>query len=265
MRITAVREMFEEAGILLCKPRKVDPAKHLHNGMLHYEFPELQDKTVLQEWQKRVRKTPFAFADLCKELDCVPDIHALYDWSNWLTPSVFKSKSRFDTMYYLLIIPKMPRVVIDGNEAVKAQWASPSSLLADHAKGQTRLMPPQLYELTRLKPITNIGDLQQRLKTRQRLGIERYFPVFRKAIDGSLFLLPGDDLYPTTPDYIGTEPPVQEISSTIAQLKETSQSLHRGIINTDGAVQRFEINVERLKIWKYILKSKLFWCAGSGS
>lgn len=121
LRITAVRELFEEAGILLCKPRTVDPVKHIQDGMLHYEFPELENKEKLQEWQKRVRKDSTSFLQLCKLLDCVPDINALYDWSNWLTPTTFKPKSRFDTMYYMVILPRMPRVVIDGNEAVKAQ------------------------------------------------------------------------------------------------------------------------------------------------
>lgn len=121
LRITAVRETFEEAGILLCRPKNIDPSKHLHNGMLNYEFEQLQDKKDVQAWQKRIRKNSPDFIELCRQLECTPDIHALYDWSNWLTPTGFKAKSRFDTMFYLTILPRMGRVVIDGNEAVKAQ------------------------------------------------------------------------------------------------------------------------------------------------
>lgn len=121
LRITAVREAFEEAGVLLCRPKKLDPTNLLHNGKLHYEFKQLEDKKILQDWQKRVRKNGQQFIELCRELEVAPDIRSLHDWSNWLTPTVFKPKSRFDTMYYMIILPKMAKVVIDGNEAVTAQ------------------------------------------------------------------------------------------------------------------------------------------------
>lgn len=122
LRITAIREAFEEAGVLLCRPGGKLDDNHFHNGMLHYNhWKEFEDKKEIQNWQKKVRKSGSEFLSLCRSLNCVPDLWGLHTWSNWLTPTVFKPRQRFDTMFYITLLPKMPRVVIDGNEAVNAQ------------------------------------------------------------------------------------------------------------------------------------------------
>ena len=41
------------------------------------------------------------FLTMCKELDVCPNIWSLYEWSDWLTPLHLKTKSRFDTMFYV--------------------------------------------------------------------------------------------------------------------------------------------------------------------
>ncbi|CAL8069632.1 unnamed protein product [Orchesella dallaii] len=245
LRITAIRETFEEAGILICKPRTIDPVREME-GIPYYEFQQLEDKKEKQAWQKRVRKNAEDFLELCKQLDCVPDIEALHDWNNWLTPANFKPKSRFDTMFYMIVLPKLVHVLVDGNEAVKAQWASPPSILSDHFKGHVQLSPPQIYEMVRLKQLKTMKELQHRLELRKQLGLERYFVVLRKAKDGTLFLLPGDDMYPNAPDLINADPTfLEEMSETVAQLKDSSTNFHRGIANADGAITMYDINVTR--------------------
>ncbi len=119
LRITAIREAFEEAGVLLCRPRGKLPLDN--DELLHHSWKALEDKKHLQSWQKRVRKKGSEFLELCRSLNCVPDLWALHPWSNWLTPTVFKPRQRFDTMIYITLLPKMARVVIDGSEAVSAQ------------------------------------------------------------------------------------------------------------------------------------------------
>ena len=41
------------------------------------------------------------FLTMCKEFDICPNIWSLYEWSDWLTPLHLKTKSRFDTMFYI--------------------------------------------------------------------------------------------------------------------------------------------------------------------
>lgn len=62
-----------------------------------------QDPDQLEEWQRRVRQDPMEFLTLCKELLIRPDLNALVEWSNWLTPNSFGYK-RFDTIFYMVAV-----------------------------------------------------------------------------------------------------------------------------------------------------------------
>lgn len=116
-RLAAIRETFEEVGILIC--RKTDRASNLCD--YDYDYEQLSDRKVVQAWQTKIRKSPEEFINLCVELKCVPDLNALSDWSEWLTPTSLKPKARFDTIFYMLILPKMPRVAYDTHEVASAQ------------------------------------------------------------------------------------------------------------------------------------------------
>ena len=103
LRICAIRETFEESGILVAlnsshfdhcrKKAKVDFSS------------VLQDDSIL-EWRNKVLKNPFEFIRLCNHFEIVPNIWALMEWNNWLTPrsqnvKEIKGNKRFDTMFYL--------------------------------------------------------------------------------------------------------------------------------------------------------------------
>ena len=75
--------------------------------------------------------------------------------------------------------------------SVALQWSTPDSLVERHHGGQHQLMPPQLYEMTRLSPLHSVVYLERLLETRRRLGIERWLPAIYRTKDGSVFCLPG--------------------------------------------------------------------------
>lgn len=55
----------------------------------------------------------------CRELECVPDIWGLLEWSDWLTPR--NLPIRYDTLFYVCFIDTQPPVEGDGEEIVDAQ------------------------------------------------------------------------------------------------------------------------------------------------
>ncbi len=75
LRISSIRECFEESGILFLEK----------NGTLVSEA-ELPDRDELSRWRKTVESDSSAFYDLCCELDAWPKVADVFDWSNWLTP-----------------------------------------------------------------------------------------------------------------------------------------------------------------------------------
>lgn len=107
LRITAIRETFEESGILLCKQlnRKTDEPSVTAN---HLEIDSID------KWRKLVQKNASNFIDLCNQNNCCPDIGALHLWSNWLSPPILKTK--FDTKFFLAFIESPVSASPDGVE-----------------------------------------------------------------------------------------------------------------------------------------------------
>ena len=84
-RINALRELFEESGILLYRNRDglsenigyPDPAQmHSFND----------DVNMAAEWRQKVLDDPFAFEQLYRTMNCVPDILSLVPWARLQTP-----------------------------------------------------------------------------------------------------------------------------------------------------------------------------------
>ena len=56
---------------------------------------------------------------MCSELQCVPDVWSLVEWSDWLTPR--NLHRRYDTVFYLTFVEGQPAVKEDGEEIVDAK------------------------------------------------------------------------------------------------------------------------------------------------
>lgn len=127
-RICAIRETFEESGVLIARstkslhvvesPWSILRANKEHCAVYHSE----KDTTKLVEWRQRVTADPMQFLGLCSDLGIVPDVWSLYDWSNWLTPpvpgNIKKKWTRFDTAFYLCCLKDLPCVAEDASETV---------------------------------------------------------------------------------------------------------------------------------------------------
>ena len=109
-RINAIRETFEECGILLYLNWKNNTTK--------------LDKRVLKDWRSIVYRNDEKFLDMCNELKVVPDIWSLHEWSNWLTPTnmdAMHGGKRFDTAFYICTMKKSIDAVHDEQETVSSQ------------------------------------------------------------------------------------------------------------------------------------------------
>lgn len=126
-RICAVRETFEECGVLLVVP-KVEENSLLESIdkrgsdraqlQLSKEF-ELCDKSELAKWIALVNKDPSNFIRMCRELELLPNIWALHEWGNWLTPTgVYGKQRRYDTAFFICCLLETPHAVQDEKEIV---------------------------------------------------------------------------------------------------------------------------------------------------
>ncbi|XP_071453262.1 acyl-coenzyme A diphosphatase NUDT19-like [Hetaerina americana] len=223
-RITAIRELFEECGLLLAKKATVKIDKEGSNsGWSSF----LHSHEILQ-WQQRVQRNPREFIKLCEEFMCVPDVWGLKDWSIWLTPKHLPSK-RFDTTFFVAALNQIPPTVPDGKELSELKWEAPDQLLDEYRSQGIWLPPPQCYELARIAK--NFHQINQFLDySKYWCGCPRWMPVGIKAADGWVYVLPGDDMYPAEPDFFNVEDVKKEKNRSelqMAELRNNCIRLHR--------------------------------------
>ncbi|CAH7358755.1 acyl-coenzyme A diphosphatase NUDT19 [Phodopus roborovskii] len=212
LRICALREAFEEAGLLLLRPRGSEPASQQPGLALPLPPPP-----GLAAWRSRVRTDPHCFLQLCALLDCTPDIWALRSWGGWLTPYPHLSR-RFNTTFFLCCLRQTPPVEPDHIELVDYKWLSPAEATECFLSKEIWLAPPQFYEIRRLETFASLSALY-RFSSDCPLEItEKWLPIILLTADGTISLLPGDELYRKDSHFL--ENPMSTDKKTEEILKE---------------------------------------------
>ena len=171
-RWTALRECFEESGLLLATDQQGQPATPAHAEAL------------------RASEAPFAEA--LQALNLRPGLNDLRPFARWVTPAV--ERRRFDTRFYLAPHPHGQEAAPDGFEMVEHRWRRPVDALQEYATSDMLLSPPTFYFLADLAaqlaaglPLHDWADAQPRHPVLPRL-----------ELTGSpRLLLPGDADYPS--------------------------------------------------------------------
>lgn len=113
LRITAIRETFEESGILICRSFKINYKERLARWASFIGGHEVL------KWQEKVHNDPLQFLELCSRFEIYPDVWSLKEWSNWATPPSVPIK--FDTVFFLAAFQQMPPTFPDKSEVQHLQ------------------------------------------------------------------------------------------------------------------------------------------------
>lgn len=129
-RIAAIRETFEECGILLCKPaQEMKKAQSNWASFIGkvWKFNRKKSATAdfiwggldIKHWQHKVHENPEEFLKLCLHFGIYPDIWALKEWGNWMTPPCMST--RFNTTFFLAVLDQKPPTYPEKNEVQHIQ------------------------------------------------------------------------------------------------------------------------------------------------
>lgn len=172
LEVAAIREAFEEAGVLLARPA-LDPAKRA-------------------EWRRRLNARETTFAEMLRQEGLEPDLMRLHAWSRWVTPSV--EPKRFDALFFLAELPPGQEASLDDKETTEEAWATAEEAMARQAAGTMKLPPPQVRTLHEMAPHGTLAALVAEAG-RRAPHIAPVMPRFCDAGGGMALLLPWDPEY----------------------------------------------------------------------
>jgi 8-oxo-dGTP pyrophosphatase MutT (NUDIX family) len=175
--VAAVRECFEEAGILLAWRRD---GGHL----------DLDEST-----RHAVHDGSLSMVDLCRRHDLVLDLSTTQYVDHWITPA--GERRRFDTRFFVTEAPEGQDGVHDDKETVESAWVRPQRALEMHDAGELMMMPPTIKNLTWLAGFATADDAVE--AGRQITEPPTTLPKIRLDADGNMvgIAMPGDPDYDT--------------------------------------------------------------------
>jgi 8-oxo-dGTP pyrophosphatase MutT (NUDIX family) len=173
-RVAAIRETWEESGVLL--------ARRGANGALltQAEMTRLREQrggsfeALLQE----------------PELELVGD--RLATFAHWITP--VDSAKRFDTLFFLAAFEGDQAPLHDGHEAVDALWVNPTAAIADADAGRCKIVFATRLNLLRLGRSRTVADAM----AATRAPIVTVMPEVVKTAAGAVFRIPAEAGYGVT-------------------------------------------------------------------
>ncbi|MGW5050628.1 NUDIX hydrolase [Actinokineospora sp. NPDC004072] len=137
----AVRETFEESGVLLAGP---------DGGSV------VADARPYHEARAALVAREISLAGFLADAGLVLRADLLRPWSNWVTPA--EEPRRYDTRFFLAALPAGQRADGETTEADHAHWQRPADTLADWRGGECALMPPTWVTLSELAEHFTVAD-----------------------------------------------------------------------------------------------------------
>lgn len=169
----AVRETFEESGVLLAGP----DAQSV-----------VSDTRPYAAARKSLVDREFSLAQFLADAGLVLRADLLRPWANWITPA--EEPRRYDTKFFIAALPAGQRADGSTSEADHAEWRRPADAIDMWKAGERGLLPPTWMTLADLAESTCVADAMTADRT-----ISKIIPKVIR--DGRILrpVLPGD------PDY----------------------------------------------------------------
>lgn len=178
-RVAAIRETFEESGILLARPRG---SSDLIAAPYAAEIAAAQ-RTALCEGK-------VSFREVLASHDLMPAVDQLAHYAHWITPEGLPK--RFDTHFFLAKAPPEQVGAHDGRESTDSVWVSPQEALAGGDSGRFKLPFPTTRNLIKLGKQHSVDAA---LDDARRGKVVTVMPVITKDGDTRRLRIPADAGY----------------------------------------------------------------------
>lgn len=176
--VAAIRESFEEAGVLL--------ARHADGRRLDLSGPGTAERFAgHRDDVDNERRT---IAEIAVQEDLHLDVGQLHYFSRWITP--LGAHRRYDTRFFVCAAPEGQEVVEDSRELIGTQWLTPAEALRRHDAGDITMIFPTVRTLVALSRFDRADAVLDHARAQSR--VEGILPTISDGDDGMRIVLPGD-------------------------------------------------------------------------
>ena len=173
IHVAAVREVFEECGLLLAEG--------------------IDDQGALQA--AALCAQGLAFNDMLGRLGLRLATSAMRPWSRWITPlkALHSPGKRFDTRFFIARAPAGQEARHDAHEAVLSAWLRPRGALERYWQGEIALAAPQIMSLAHLARHASVDSMMAEAESRAPCVVR---PLTFEIDGHRATAYPGDALHP---------------------------------------------------------------------
>lgn len=212
--VAALRETFEEAGLLLAHRRGDDEPVDLRGDEPRRHFASLRAS---------IDDDSLTMAELCRREDLVLDATNLVYFAHWITPDF--ERRRYDTRFFLAPAPVHQQPSHDDGETTHDAWWTPNDAIARYRDGDILLAPPTLRILEQLADFDSIDDATEQLQCRGTPPTILPHPHPLESGDLAL-LLPGDPKYPSNDPKLAAAEPIENGVTRLIRRGDQWYSVH---------------------------------------
>ncbi len=169
----AVRETFEECGVLLAGPT-ADTV--------------VGDTVPYREARGKLERRELSLATFLAEEKLVLRADLLRPWANWITPVI--EPRRYDTHFFVAVLPQGQLADGATTEAADVQWRTPAEALDRWRAGTDILLPPTWSQLDALGRFASTAEIFAAEPV-----IDPIMPEFTEADGVQMLSFPDNDRY----------------------------------------------------------------------
>ena len=180
VRVAAVRETFEECGVLLARGR----------GETDLLLPESRVRPLEARYRSDLLSRATTLGAIAGAHDLELALDSMVPFAHWITPA-FMPK-RFDTHFYLVPAPPDQVAAHDGEESVDSLWISPVQAIEDCRANRRRIIFPTLLNLIKLARSNSVAEAIERARSEPIVTV---LPTVGRGANGPVIRIPVDAGY----------------------------------------------------------------------
>lgn len=143
-RVAALRECFEEAGVLLARKDGRTLAIPSNDVPRFAAYRDALDHDAI------------TLADIAEKEGLILGTDELVHWAHWITPEAMPK--RFDTHFFLAASPPEQEAAHDQLETTDGVWITPEDALARFERGEFPIVFATIHQLRALTGLGNVAD-----------------------------------------------------------------------------------------------------------